>query len=339
MTRVAINGLGRIGRAAFKIIMNTKELELVAVNDISSPDDILYLLKHDSVYGIYDKFLEYNKNSNEIKIDGKIIKVYSEKEPVNLPWKEQNIDIVFECSGKFTNKQDMQKHLDAGAEYVILSAPGKGDNIPTVIPGVNEPNSEDRLISTASCTTNCIAPVMEIMDRNIGIKKAIMTTIHAYTSSQAVVDMPNKSRRRGRSAGLNLVPTSTGAAKATSKALPQFENIFDGVAIRGPVPSGSIADITLITNRDTSVEEINKIFQQESISRRYDGILGTTGEDLVSSDIIKDPRASIVDTQMTMVVDGNLVKIMSWYDNEWGYVNQMVKAGISLAQKIKEPVS
>ncbi|MBA3899062.1 MAG: type I glyceraldehyde-3-phosphate dehydrogenase [Bacteroidetes bacterium] len=337
MTRIAINGLGRIGRAAFKVIMDTPELELVAVNDITPAEDIIYLLKHDSVYGKYEKTLEYK--NNEINVDGKNIKVFSQKDPAQLPWKDMNIDIVFECSGKFTNKEDMQKHIDAGAGHVILSAPAKGDNIPFIIPGVNEINADDKLISTASCTTNCIAPVMEIMDRKIGIEKAIMTTIHAYTSSQSIVDMPSKNRRRGRAGALNFVPTSTGAAKAASKALPQLNKVFDGVAIRGPVPSGSIADITIVTSRDTSVEEINQIFQEEAKNSRYDGILGTTDEDLVSSDIIKDPRASIIDMEMTMVVDGNLVKIMSWYDNEWGYVNQMVKAGVKLGQKIKEPVS
>jgi glyceraldehyde 3-phosphate dehydrogenase len=334
MTRIAVNGLGRIGRAAFKVIMNTPELNLVAVNDITPIDDILYLLKHDSVYGKYEKSLVLK--NNEITIDGKTIKSFSKKDPSQLPWRELNIDIVFECSGYFTKKEDMQKHLDAGAHYVILSAPAKGEHIPFIIPGVNEPSSADRLISTASCTTNCIAPVMEILARKIGIEKAIMTTVHAYTSSQAIVDMPNKKRRRGRAAALNFVPTSTGAAKAASRALPDLKGIFDGVAIRGPVPSGSIADIVIVTKRDTSVEEINEIFKLEAKSKRYEGILGTTEDDFVSSDVIKDPRASIIDLEMTMVVGGNLVKVMSWYDNEWGYVNQMIKAGINLAQQIKD---
>ncbi|MDQ3192896.1 MAG: type I glyceraldehyde-3-phosphate dehydrogenase [Bacteroidota bacterium] len=337
MTRIAINGLGRIGRAAFKVILDTPELELVAINDITPAKELIYLLSYDSVYGRYEKSIEFN--NNEINIDGKSIKVFSEKDPSQLPWKDNNIDIVFECSGHFTKKEQMQKHIDAGAGYVILSAPAKGDNIPYVIPGVNEPNSEDKLISTASCTTNCIAPVMEILERTVGVKKAIMTTVHAYTSSQSIVDAPHNKRRRGRAAATNFVPTSTGAAKATSRALPKFENIFDGVAIRGPVACGSIADITVVTSRETSKEEINKIFQEEASNKRYEGILGTTNNDLVSSDIIKDPRASIVDTEMTMVVDGDLVKIMSWYDNEWGYVNQMIKAGVMLGSQIKEPVS
>ena len=336
MTRIAINGLGRIGRATFKVVMDTPELELVAVNDITSPEDIIYLLKYDSVYGRYNKIIDFK--NNELIVDGRSIKFYNERDPARLPWKDASIDIVFECTGQFTKKDDMQKHLDAGAAYVILSAPAKGKNIQTVIPGVNEPNPDYKLISTASCTTNCIAPVIEILDRNIGIKKAIMTTVHAFTSSQEIVDSPHKKRRRGRAASINFVPTSTGAAKATAKALPKFENIFDGVAIRGPVPSGSIADITVVTNRDTSVEEVNKIFEEEANNNRYNGIMGVTSDDLVSSDIIKDSRASVVDMGMTMVVDGNLVKVLSWYDNEWGYVNQMVKAGVALAKKIKEPV-
>lgn len=330
MKRIAINGLGRIGRATLKVVMDTPDFELIAVNDIIPSDEIVYLLKRDSVYGTYEKELEYQKK--EIKIDGKPILKLSEKNPSQLPWKENEIDIVFECSGLFTKQADMEKHLEAGAAHVIVSAPGKGEDIKFVIPGVNEPEAGDKLISTASCTTNCIAPVIEILNRRIGIQKAIMTTIHAYTSSQSIVDSSNKNRRRGRAAAVNFVPTSTGAAKATSKVLKEMENIFDGVAIRGPVPCGSIADITLVTRKDTSVEEINQIFKEES-NNRYKGVLAASEEDLVSSDIIKEPRVSVVDTGMTMVVDGNLVKVMSWYDNEWGYVNQMVKAGVMLSNK------
>lgn len=331
MKRVAINGLGRIGRAAMKIIIATPELELVAVNDLIPAEEIVYLLKYDSVHGQYYKKLEHK--DNEIYVEKKAIKKFGEKDPGQLPWKDNNIDIVFECTGLFTNKEDMQKHLDAGASYVILSAPAKGEGVKFIIPGINEAEAEDKLISTASCTTNCIAPVIEILNRRIGIEKAIMTTVHAYTSSQELVDTSHKKRRRGRAAAVNFVPTSTGAAKATAKVLTEMQDIFDGVAIRGPVPAGSIADITVVTKKDTSVEEINQIFKEEA-KDRYDGILGVSEEDLVSSDIIKDPRGSIVDLQMTMVVDGNLAKVMSWYDNEWGYVNQMVKVGLQLSKKI-----
>lgn len=331
MKRVAINGLGRIGRATLKVLMDTPDLEVIAINDLIPSEEITYLLNFDSVYGRYEKELKYKED--EISVDGKAIKKFTEKDPGKLPWKENNIDIVFECSGFFTEKSEMHKHLDAGAAYVILSAPAKGEGVKFIIPGINESEAEDKLISTASCTTNCIAPVIEILNRRIGLKKAIMTTIHAYTSSQEIVDTAHKKRRRGRAAAINFVPTSTGAAKATSKVLTEMENIFDGVAIRGPVPVGSIADITVITKRDTSVEEINKIFKEEAGSR-YNSVLGASEDDLVSSDIIKDPRGSIVDLGMTMVVDGNLAKVMSWYDNEWGYVNQMVKVGLLLAKKI-----
>lgn len=331
MKKVAINGLGRIGRSALKVILDTPQLELIAVNDIISEEDVTYLLKYDSVYGTYDK--EVGHRENEIIIEGTSIKKFNEKDPSKLPWKEEEIDIVFECSGLFTEKKDMEKHLEAGASHVILSAPGKGDGITFVIPGINEPEAKDKLISTASCTTNCIAPVIEILNRRIGVEKAIMTTVHAYTSSQALVDTQNKKRRRGRAAAVNFVPTSTGAAKATSKVLKEMENIFDGVAIRGPVPCGSISDVTVITKKETSAEEINKIFKEEA-AERYKGVLGASEEELVSSDIIKDSRASIVDTEMTMVVGGNLAKVMSWYDNEWGYVNQMIRTGVKLAEKI-----
>ncbi len=331
MKRVAINGLGRIGRATMKVLIESPDLELVAVNDLIPSEEIVYLLKYDSVYGHYDKKLGYKEN--EISVDGKTIRKFQEKDPGQLPWKDNNIDIVFECSGLFTEKEDMQKHLDAGAAHVILSAPAKGEGVTFIIPGINEPKAGDKLISTASCTTNCIAPVIEILNRRIGIEKAILTTVHAYTSSQELVDTAHKKRRRGRAAAVNFVPTSTGAAKATAKVLTEMEGIFDGVAIRGPVPAGSIADITVITKKNTSVEEINKLFKEEA-EGRYKGIVGASEEDLVSSDIIKDSRGSIVDLEMTMVVDGNLVKVMSWYDNEWGYVNQMVKVGVQLANKI-----
>lgn len=331
MKRVAINGLGRIGRAALKVLLDTPDLELVAANDLIPTEEIVYLLKYDSAYGHYDKEVHHKKN--ELIIGGKSIKKLSEKDPGSLPWKEHKIDIVFECSGLFTEKDDMQKHINAGAGHVILSAPAKGEGVKFVIPGINEPESEDKLISTASCTTNCIAPVIEILNRRVGIEKAVMTTVHAYTSSQELVDTTHKKRRRGRAAAVNFVPTSTGAAKATSKVLSEMENIFDGVAIRGPLAIGSIADITVVTKKDISVDEINQIFKEEA-EGRYKDILGASEEDLVSSDIIKDSRSSIVDLPMTMVVDGNLVKVMSWYDNEWGYVNQMVRTGVSLAKKI-----
>jgi glyceraldehyde 3-phosphate dehydrogenase len=333
MARVAINGLGRIGRAALKIILETPELELVALNDIVPADNIVYLLKYDTVYGRYEKTVMMDGSS--LTIDGKKYNLYEKKDPAQLPWGDLDIDIVFECTGAFTKREDLAKHIQAGAKFVILSAPAKSEDVDTVVYGVNDvKGGESRIISCASCTTNCITPVVEIMGRRIGIKKAIMTTIHAYTASQAIVDSPSKKFRRGRAGAANFVPTTTGAAIATTKALPQYEGRFDGVAIRGPVPVGSIADIVFLTERKTTVEEVNNIFREEASSERYRGVLGAAEDPIVSSDIIKDPRASIVDLEMTQVVDGDLVKVMSWYDNEWGYTNQMVREAINLAKEI-----
>lgn len=323
MANVAINGLGRIGRATLKVILESDELNLVAVNDLVPVDNLAYLLRYDTVYGRYTKTVE--SRDNKLVIDGKEIPVYNKKDPGELPWKDHDVDLVFESSGVFEKREDLEKHIKAGAKKVILSTSAKSDDIKTIVFGVNAWDEQDDIISCASCTTNCITPVIEIIGRRIGFKKANMTTIHAFTSTQSLVDGPNKKTRRGRAAANNFVPTTTGAANATTKALPQYEGNFDGAAIRGPVVAGSIADINIVTERETSVEEINRIFQEEAQSERYQGILGATEDELVSSDIIADSRASIVDMKMTQVVGGDLVKIMSWYDNEWGYANQMVR--------------
>ncbi len=323
MANVAINGLGRIGRATLKIIMDTDGLDLVAVNDIVPQNNLAYLLRYDTVYGRYDKPIE--TKDGKFVIDGQSIQFLSEKDPAQLPWGDLGVDLVVESTGVFTRRADLEKHLEAGAKHVILSAPTK-DEVMTVVHGVNESGDEaPAIISCASCTTNCITPVVEVMGRRIGIEKATMTTIHAYTSSQAIVDAPHKKIRRGRAGAANLVPTSTGAAVATTRALPQYEGRFDGVAIRAPVPVGSIADIVFVTERETSVEEVNDAFREEAQSERYGGVLGVSEDPIVSSDIIGDPRASILDLEMTQVVDGTLVKVMSWYDNEWGYTNQMIR--------------
>ncbi|MDG5815133.1 type I glyceraldehyde-3-phosphate dehydrogenase [Chitinispirillales bacterium ANBcel5] len=333
MATIAINGLGRIGRASLKIIMDNPQLELVAVNDLLPSENLAYLLKYDTVYGRYQK--EVSGEGDSINIGGKSIKLFNIKNPVELPWKDLGVDIVLECTGIFSKKDQLQMHLDAGAKYAVLSAPGKGGGIKTVVPGVNSAEKEDTIFSTASCTTNCIAPVVEIMKRRIGIEKALMTTIHAYTSSQNIVDGPSKKVRRGRAGAINLVPTSTGAAKATALVIEDLEGIFDGVAIRAPVPVGSVSDIVFVTNRTTSVTEINSVFQEESTTNRYKGILGVSEEEIVSSDIIGDTRGSIVDLTMTMVVGSNLVKIMSWYDNEWGYASQMVRESARVAKMLE----
>jgi glyceraldehyde 3-phosphate dehydrogenase len=334
MTRVAINGLGRIGRAALKIILDTAPLELVAVNDIVPVENIAYLLKYDTVYGRYEKTVE--SDGEDLIIGDTAIRYFTEKDPADLPWSSLGVDIVLECTGVFTKREDLEKHVQAGVKYVILSAPAKSDDIVTVVHGVNTAEGNTHIIACASCTTNCITPVVEILGRRIGIQKAIMTTVHAYTASQAIVDGPSKRFERGRAGAANFVPTSTGAAVATAKALPQYTDLFDGIAVRGPVAVGSLADIVLVTERKTSVEEINQIFVEEAASDRYRDIVGVTKDPIVSSDIIKDPHASIIDLGMTRVVDGDLVKILSWYDNEWGFTNQMVRQVVQIAQAVEE---
>jgi glyceraldehyde 3-phosphate dehydrogenase len=329
MTNVAINGLGRIGRAALKVILDTPELNLVAANDVATAENLSYLLRFDTVYGRYEKPVE--TNDGRLIVGGHSLRLVSEKDPAKLPWKELAVEYVFECTGRFTRREELEKHLQAGAKKVILSAPAKSEEIVTAVHGVNQPPGNPTVISCASCTTNCIVPVAEIMARRIGVKKAIMTTVHAYTAGQALVDGPHKTIRRGRAGAANLVPTSTGAALAAVKVLPQYQNKFDGVAVRVPVTVGSLADLVFVTERRTTVEEVNRIFTEEAGSPKYQGVLGVTNEPAVSSDIIKDSRASVVDLGMTQVVDGDLVKVFSWYDNEWGYVSQMIRSAVRMA--------
>ena len=324
MKKIAINGMGRIGRAALKVILETPELDLVAVNDIVSIENIAYLIKYDSVYGIYEK--EVSHDENNLIIDGKKIQYNSVRDPEELPWKENHIDIVIESTGFFTSSEDAEKHIKAGAKTVIISAPTKSRDIPTVVHGVNSEDGKTNIFSCASCTTNNISPVVEILGRRVGVKKAIMTTVHTYTASQGIVDAPSKKNfRMGRAGAANIIPTSTGAAIATTKTLPEYVGKFDGVALRVPIPVGSISDLTFVTERPVTIEEVNSIFEEESKTGRYANILTTTTEPIVSSDIVKSPFASTIDLNMTRVVDGNLLKIMTWYDNEWGFTNQMIR--------------
>lgn len=324
MKKIAINGFGRIGRAALKVIIDTPGLEVVAVNDLMDIENAAYLFKYDSVYKIYEK--EVAVQDDRLQIGEMNILYLSEKDPANLPWKDLDIDFVIESTGLFTNREDAEKHIEAGAKTVVISGPTKSENTPTVIHGVNRGDGKSSVFSCASCTTNNIGPIMEILDRRIGVKKAILNTVHAYTASQGLVDSPSKkASRMGRAAAVNLIPASTGAATATILALPQLEGKFDGVAIRTPVPVGSISDITLVTAKNTSIEEINNILKEESNTDRYKLVLSASDEPLVSSDIIQSPFASVVDLQMTRVVGGDLVKIMAWYDNEWGFTNQMIR--------------
>lgn len=323
MKKIAINGFGRIGRAALKVINETEGLEVVAINDLMDISNAVYLFKYDSVYGIYP--LDVSSEDQYIVIDGTRIAYSSIKDPLELPWKSLGVDIVIESTGIFTKYEDAKKHIEAGAKTVVLSGPSKSE-IPTVVHGVNTSDGKAAIFSCASCTTNNISPIIEILGRRVGIKKAILNTIHAYTASQSLIDSPSKREpRMGRAAALNLAPASTGAAIATTKALPEFKGKFDGVSIRTPVVVGSLSDITFIASRETSPEEINAILTEESNSARYAKVLAVTHEPIVSSDIIKSPFASTVDLEMTRVVDGDLVKIMTWYDNEWGFTNQMIR--------------
>jgi len=330
MLNVAINGLGRIGRAALKILLDKPALRLAAINDVLSPENLAYLLKFDTVYGRWERNVRAHDNC--LNIDGNDYPVLTERNPANLPWRQMGIELVFECTGIFRTRDDLVRHLEAGARFVILSAPSRSEDVPTIVHAVNTPpNAPAQVISCASCTTNCITPVVEIMGRRIGITKAVMTTIHAYTSTQSVVDSGKKDFRRGRAAAANLVPASTGAAIATTRALPEYRGKFDGVAVRVPVPVGSLADIVFVTSRTTSVKEVNDVFREEAAGVRYREVLAATEEPIVSSDIIRQAYASIVDLSMTQVVDGDLVKVMSWYDNEWGYANQMIREALELS--------
>ncbi|HEX8718843.1 MAG TPA: glyceraldehyde 3-phosphate dehydrogenase NAD-binding domain-containing protein [Gemmatimonadaceae bacterium] len=326
-SRVAINGLGRIGRAILKLVVDEPALELVAVNDLIDAANLAYLLRFDTVYGRYAK--DVVVEGENLVIAGRTVRTLKSRDPVELPWKELRVDLVFECTGALTRRQDLEKHLRAGAGMVLLSAPSKGGEVDTLVHGANTLQGSPTLISCASCTTNCITPIVEIIGRRIGIEKAVMTTVHAYTASQSLVDGPRTGFRRGRAAAANLVPATTGAARATTRALPQYAGLFDGIAIRAPVPVGSIADITFVTARKTSMDEVNEILTGEAATERYAGILGVSHDPLVSSDVIGDSRASIVDLELTRVVGGDLVKVMSWYDNEWGYANQMLREAVS----------
>ncbi len=327
--KIAINGMGRIGRASLKVVLETPSLELVAVNDIAYIGDIAYLLQYDSVYGVYERKVTHKEG--QLIIDGTPIAFYSQHDPELLPWKEHEVDVVIESTGVFTKSEDAEKHIKAGASTVAVSAPTKSVDTPTIIHGVNTDQGYNNIFSCASCTTNNISPVVEILGRRVGVKKAIITTIHAYTASQSIVDAPNKKNpRMGRAGAYNLVPTTTGAAIATTKAMPEFSGKFDGVAVCTPVVVGSISDITILTERNVSVEEINAIFTEEANTLRYEKVLAVTNDPIVSSDIIKGPYASTIDLGMTRVVDGDLLKVMTWYDNEWGFTNQMIRQILEL---------
>ncbi|MDP1625085.1 MAG: type I glyceraldehyde-3-phosphate dehydrogenase [bacterium] len=340
--RVAINGFGRIGRAFFKVAREGGEIEVVAVNDLGSVESLAYLLKYDTAYGKAPFDVEAGKDGASILIDGEKVRFVQEKDPTKLPWKELDIDVVVESTGLFTSYDKAKAHIDAGSKRVVITAPAKDDPSglvkgATVLMGLNEDRlSTCDITSNASCTTNAGSPLMAILDEKIGIEKALLNTVHGYTASQSLVDGPSKKDlREGRAAAMNIVPSSTGAAIAVAKALPQLENKFDGISIRVPVVVGSIVDITFVAKRKTDAEEVNRILRAAAGEKRWKGIFTVTDEPLVSSDIKGNLHASIADLEMTRVVDGDLVKVLAWYDNEMGYTNTLVDHVVKAAGNIK----
>ncbi len=323
--RVAINGFGRIGRATFKAFLEQKsKASIVAINDLTDTKTLAHLLKYDSCYGIYAKKVDFTADS--IIVRGKKYKILAEKDPSQLPWQEMGVDLVIESTGIFRTKAEASQHLKAGAKKVIISAPAKSDNIKTIVPSVNENKirKNDRVISMASCTTNCLAPVTEIVRQNFGIKQAVMTTAHSYTADQNLVDGPHKDLRRARAAAANIVPTTTGAAIATAKTIPSLKGKFDGMAIRVPTLVGSLCDIVFVTTRNVNEKKVNQAFKKAARSARFKGMIEASDEPLVSSDIINNPASAIVDLPLTKVIGKSLVKVVAWYDNEWGYSNRLV---------------
>jgi glyceraldehyde 3-phosphate dehydrogenase len=337
--KVGINGFGRIGRAFLKVAWDRPEIEIVAVNDLGDVANMAYLLKHDTVYRNWNHDIKVE--GNEIIIDGKKVKVLAEKDPAVLPWKDLGIDVVVESTGLFTSYDKAEAHIKAGAKKVVISAPAKGgdDSVhgETILLGVNEEKfGTCDVTSNASCTTNAASPLIAILHEALGIEKAILNTVHGYTASQGIVDGPNKKDfREGRAAAQNIVPSSTGAAIAVTKAFPELTGLFDGISIRVPVPAGSIADITFISKKNTTVEEVNSILKKAAQDPKWNKIFAVTEEDLVSSDILGESHASIADLKMTRVVGGNLVKVLGWYDNEMGYTYTLVDHVVKTGESIK----
>lgn len=327
--KIAINGFGRIGRAACKVALERTDVEVVAVNDLADAKTLAYLLRYDTVYGPYSK--QVRVEAGQLVIGEARIRVLSEKEPEHLPWKELEIDVVLECTGKFTDTEGASKHITAGAKRVVISAPSKGDTpAPTFVLGVNAYDGKPEVINNASCTTNSIAPVIAVLNSDFGIEKALMTTVHGYTQDQSLQDGPHKDLRRGRTAAQNIVPTTTGAALATTEAIPELKGKFDGTALRVPVAVGSISDITAVLKQDVTVDAINAALKGAAQDARYKGILAVTEEPLVSSDIIGRSESAIVDLNLTQVVGGNLVKVFVWYDNEFGYSHRLVEQALAV---------
>ncbi len=333
--KLGINGFGRIGRNAFKIAFERSDIEIVAINDLTDTKTLAYLLKNDSNYGTYQHNVTFDDTN--IIIDGKPIKVLAERDPAALPWGSLEVDIVIESTGFFTAKEDAEKHITAGAKRVVISGPSKSEGVDTIVLGANEDKIEgaSHVVSNASCTTNSLGAVMAVLDAEFGVEKSMLTTIHSYTASQAVQDAPKKDLREGRNAAENMVPTTTGAAIAVTKTLPQLEGKFDGLSIRVPTPVVSISDVTALLSRDVTVEEINAAFKKAAAEPFYQGILAVSEEPLVSRDYIGNSNSGTVDLLLTKVVGGNLIKICVWYDNEWGYSNRLVELVADIGKTIR----
>ena len=336
--KLGINGFGRIGRQAFKLALEKPEIEVVGVNDLTSPAVLAHLLKYDSNYGRYNRKVEFDETN--IIVDGKKYPVIAEKDPSLLPWGKLGVDVVIESTGRFTDSEKASAHIKAGAKKVIISAPAKDEGItPTIVMGVNQEDYKGQnIISNASCTTNCIAPVLEVLNEKFGVEKAFMTTIHSYTAEQNLVDGPppggkSNDLRRARAAAVNIIPTTTGAAISATQAIPELKGKFDGIAFRVPTPVGSLSDFVLLLKKNVTKEEVNQAFTEASQQPKFKGILEVSNEQLVLADIVGDPASSIVDLALTQVVDGNFVKVVAWYDNEFGYSNRLVEQVILVGQQ------
>ncbi len=335
MTRIAINGFGRIGRNVLKAGFDKPGFEVVAINDLTDTKTLAHLLKHDSSYRTWDRTV--SSDAKSLKIGGHSIAVFAEKDPAMLPWKKMNVDIVLECTGRYTDLEGASKHLAAGAQRVIISAPAKGGDVPTHVIGVNEKGAgaKAKVINNASCTTNCVAPVAAVLHEVFGVKKAMMTTIHAYTADQNLQDGPHKDLRRARAAAANIVPTTTGAAIAATEVIPELKGLFDGLSIRVPVPVVSLSDFTFVLKKKVTIEQVNEALKKASKNARWKGVLEVTNEELVSSDFIGNSASCIVDLPLTKVVGGDMVKVIAWYDNEWGYSHRLAEMAILVGKGLK----
>ncbi|HEY5695396.1 MAG TPA: type I glyceraldehyde-3-phosphate dehydrogenase [Candidatus Saccharimonadales bacterium] len=336
---IAINGFGRIGRNAFKIAFERSDVVVAAINDLTDTKTLAHLLKYDSSYGVYQH--EVGHDDEGIIVDGKHIKVYAQKDPAQLPWRDLNIDVVIESTGFFVEPAKARAHIDqAGAKRVVISAPAKGDGSDTIVLGVNEDKigkeGTSDVLNNASCTTNCITPVMAVLESSFGIEKAMMTTVHSYTADQRLQDSPHKDLRRARAAAENIVPTSTGASIAAGQALPAVEGVFGGLSIRVPTPVVSLSDFVVVTKRDVTADEVNAAFKKAAGEPFYQGILAVTEDELVSSDFKGNSHSAIVDLPLTNVVGGNLVKVVAWYDNEWGYSNRLVELTADVGRALQK---